>query len=200
MIIFQSIFIYNEYLPPVKIETDSLVIYDLGSNIGLASIWLSCVFPNSIIYGFEPILENYKLASLNFKSIKGNIFQLAIGVESGTTKMLIDGSNTGAHRLAKHGVSQDSHIVSENEVHIDSLQNLINSRKINHLPDFLKIDAEGSKLDILYSLGKYLSHVKCVVIEPDKDKFHSCVNFLKENGFDTYQHDNKPHLIWGIKA
>ncbi len=196
ILIFQSIFMLGEYAPPTKIESNSLTIYDLGSNIGLSAIWFSCVFPNCLIYGFEPVEENYQIASLNYQSINGQVFPIAIGKESGITKMLIDRDNAGSHRLSKHGSHPDSHIVREIDVRLESLQNFINAQKIQP-PEFLKIDAEGSELDILYGLGDFIKSSSYIVIEPDKVNFQECVEFLKENHFKVYH--TKPYLIWGVK-
>lgn len=110
--------------------------------------------------------------------------------------MLIDARNTGAHRLAIHRPSPISKVQGEIEVEIETLENLIVTNEIPQ-PEFLKIDAEGSEVDILEGLGKFITNVNAAVIEPDESNRERCEDILKNNGFRIYR--TKPYLIWGVK-
>lgn len=196
MQIFISIFALGEYDLPFSFSSPS-VVYDLGANIGLAAIWFSSKFPEAKFFGFEPVPENYDVAAKNYLNLSGKVFPVAAGKQKARIKMLIDVGNTGAHRLSIYGPSPVSKIKDEIEVEVDSLENLIASGVVPP-PDFLKIDAEGSEVDILEGLGKFISSVTAMVIEPDAgEKEKRCKEILAKNGFRIYQ--TKPYLIWGLK-
>lgn len=196
MQILISIFALGEYEFSHPFSSPS-VVYDLGANIGLTAVWFSSKFPNAKFFGFEPVPENYNIALKNYSNVSGKVFPIAISKQKGNIKMLIDAENTGAHRLSIYGLSPISKIKDEIEVEVDSLENLIASGFVPP-PDFLKIDAEGSEVDILEGLGKFINNVAAMVIEPDAgDNEKRCKDILAKNGFRIYQ--TKPYLIWGLK-
>lgn len=196
IIIFLSIFVHGEYVIHQPLGKVPQVIYDLGANIGLSAVWFNSLFPHAQIFGYEPVPENYDIALKNYENVSGEVFPIAIGKERSKTKMLLHPRNKGAHRLSSH-LSPNFEVESEIEVEVEPLEYLITSGKIP-LPDFLKIDAEGSEVEILEGLGKYLDNVSAVVIEPDAGENEKrCEDILVKHGFRVVR--TKPHLIWGIK-
>ncbi len=194
MIIFQAIFIFGEYQPPFSLSQSPRIIYDLGCNIGLFGVWINSLYPESTVIGFEPVPNNYDIAVLNYKNVNGKVMPIAVGCEEGVVSMILDKENTGAHRLSKLGILPESKVLCEIEVKIDTLSNMINQHSIPQ-PDFLKIDAEGSELDILTGLSEFIENVKYIVVEPDQDKESICTRFLQEKGFKIM----KKKLIWAFK-
>ena len=76
----------SEYYFPEKIKPE--VILDIGGNVGITSIYLASIFPNAIIYTFEPLLENYKILQKNTEQY-GNIkvFNIGLGSKNGSFKV-----------------------------------------------------------------------------------------------------------------
>lgn len=196
MLIFLSIFLYGEYALPHTFKEKPHVIYDLGANIGLSALWFSSIFPKAQIFGYEPVPDNYHIALKNYENVSGKVFPIAIGNARFKTKMLLTYGNTGAHRLASH-LYPGFQIQSEIEVQVESLEDLISKGEVPP-PDLLKIDAEGSEVDILEGLGAHLKNVYAVVIEPDAGEHETkCEEILTRNGFQVFR--SKSHLIWGIR-
>lgn len=196
MLIFFAIFLYGEYAFQHVLRKDIQVIYDLGANIGLAAVWFKSLFPKAQIFGYEPVPDNYHIALKNYGNISGKVFPIAIGKERGKAKMLLHPRNKGAHRLTAYK-SSDFEVDSEIEVQVETLTYFIDKGEIPP-PDFLKIDAEGSEVDILEGLGSYLNNVRAVVIEPDAGKNEKqCEDILVKYGFEVVR--SKPYLIWGLK-
>lgn len=52
-----------EYYVPDEIKPD--VIFDIGANIGITSIWLAKKYPAARIYSFEPVAENFEILEKN---------------------------------------------------------------------------------------------------------------------------------------
>lgn len=150
------------------------------------------MFPKAQIFGYEPVPGNYHIASKNYKNVSGKVFQIAIGKERFRTKMLLNPGNTGAHRLESYMYSEFE-VASEIEVQVESLEHLISNGEVPP-PDFLKIDAEGSEVDILEGLGAHLKNVCGVVIEPDAGEHKKrCEDILTNNNFQIFRSNS--HLI-----
>lgn len=194
MIIFQAIFIFGEYTPPFPLKKIPTTVYDLGCNIGIFGVWFNSMYPDSFIIGFEPVPENFQIATLNYQNVNGKVICTAIANEKGFSKMLIDKENTGAHRLTKLGTTSESKVAYEIEVETDTLKNLVDRSEITKA-DFLKIDAEGSELEILQGMEDLINHVEYIVVEPDKNKEAICINYLEKHGFNII----KSKLIWAFK-
>ena len=58
----------SEYFLPSKINPK--VIFDIGGNIGITSIYLASLFPDAKIYTFEPLSENFEILQKNIKNYK----------------------------------------------------------------------------------------------------------------------------------
>jgi FkbM family methyltransferase len=189
-LIFLAIFEKGEYVIPASLNYSPKIIYDLGADIGLTSAYFSSRYPESCIFGFEPVQDNFQIALKNFTNVKcGKLLNIGIGVEKKKMNMLIEKNNSGAHRLDIYGKSDDFVVANVVEVDIENLEELIKEGKIPP-PDFLKIDTEGSEIDILLSLGSYLKTVEMAVIEPDGENYQKCSNLLMFNGFKIEKFKN----------
>ena len=55
----------SEYFFPEEITPK--VIFDIGGNIGITAIYLSKLFPDAVIYTFEPLTENFEIMEKNIQ-------------------------------------------------------------------------------------------------------------------------------------
>ena len=58
----------REYFFPEELKPK--VIFDIGGNIGITSIYLASLFPDAVIYTFEPLKENFEILQKNTSQIK----------------------------------------------------------------------------------------------------------------------------------
>jgi FkbM family methyltransferase len=176
-IIFYDIFI-NECYKTEGLSTTK-VIYDLGTNIGIASLYFASVFPEAKIYGFEPMPENYKIAKMNYSSINDSqVYETAVGDEDKEAFLLIDEYRSGSHQVCDESRNEYAFRIP---IKISRLDTLIKKYKIPP-PDFLKIDTEGAEYSILKGLGEFRKYVKFVCIETHSlDLHNSCKEWIKEN-------------------
>lgn len=86
--LYQEIFKDGFYLKHgVSVSADD-VVFDVGANIGIFSIWLHQQHPGVRIYAFEPIPEVYQVLASNFSSlgIPGKAMECALADKTTTTQ------------------------------------------------------------------------------------------------------------------
>lgn len=164
-------------------NTSKPIIFDCGANIGLATIYFKSIYPDSIIYAYEPdpaIFETLKfnITSCNFDNV--NIINKAISNSEGYCDFVSEGSLSGM-------ISADSkaNLIS---VKTERLKNIL--RDFSKI-DFLKIDIEGHENIVIDDIISELPKVQNLFLE-----YHSFVNkpqdlghilqILTDSGFRYY--------------
>jgi FkbM family methyltransferase len=137
------------------------VIYDLGANVGVSSLFFASLFPKATIYGFEPLPENFEVCLLNYRGIPNSsqVFPWAVGSKTGQAIFDCKNDSRGGRLESTH---QDPNLqtIAQIQVKIISIADLIDKEGLPP-PEFLKIDVEGA--DFIF--------------------------FYREEGFTTYQSD-----------
>lgn len=131
---------------------------DVGANIGLSSLCMIDVFPNTKIVAFEPSKENYALLTQNF-ALNGfedqvTAEELAVGEEDGEFGFDFNPDFAAGSRLsADVAGSYKVHVVPLDD-HLKPDQGAI---------DFIKIDVEGHEIASLRGARRILSEDRPVV-------------------------------------
>lgn len=177
---FKDIFLQKIY----NFETDkpNPVIIDGGGHIGLATLYFKYKYPNSKVIIFEP--DELSLTLLR-KNLAANNIQNVEIIEAG----LFNEEKT----LTFHPDSSDgSTIFSEGEgISIDVVPL---SKYINEEIDFVKLNIEGTELEVISELGDKLTKVKELVIEyhgfPNiGQRLHNILSIFDSYGFRYMIHD-----------
>jgi FkbM family methyltransferase len=187
-----------------KLNWKPRVIYDLGANIGIASLSLSTFNPDARIYGFEPVPANFDICQQNYSNLsRGKVLNCAVGFPSSTMSFEFQDSDLRGGHLTMNASLRSSRSHQRVEVEVWSVADLID-RKGLEPPDVLKVDVEGAELDVLLGLGTYANSVKCLHIETHSlDLRNSCANWLEENGFKIIQEFRYPAdmgALWAEKV
>ncbi len=143
--LFEEIFISQVY--KAKISKKAPLIVDCGSNIGLSVLYFKKLFPNARILAFEPSRDTFELLNQNLtlNHIEDVItYNLAVTDKLGKSLLSTNFNIPGFLGMSlKHSIaSQESELVS-----CDQLSNYI-----KEFVDLLKIDVEGSELEIVDDL------------------------------------------------
>lgn len=160
------------------------VIFDIGGNIGITSIYLATQFPEAEIYSFEPLKENFEILQKNtsqFNNIKA--FNVGLGAQSGSFKVYLsdDIENYGGVSFYSEVEGNLSDPFSECEV--KNVNDVINELDINSL-DLIKIDTEGAEYDILTSIEEdMLKKTSWITGELHGNRDFELLNYLYELGF-----------------
>jgi len=170
--VFDQIFINNDYLPLVqKLQAKNLQskisIIDAGANIGCASIFFLCYFPNSCLIAIEPENSNFELCTKNFNSNGyANNVQVIKSALWNTHSFLElqqrDTSHDGFHVMNKE--VSDLIIDKVPTCTIQDLHKKLNTSVI----DLFKIDIEGAEKVLIEdesTLNDMLSGTKVLALE-----------------------------------
>ena len=155
---FNLIFCRQDYYKPKDIKT----VIDIGSNIGLSSLYWLIDNPNCKIYSFEPSSKNFIRQKFNLKKFKKNIIFKKIGVSNKNeiSKLYISksGVNDSINKI-KNAKYEKMKLININSI-LDKI--LIKSNSI----DVLKIDVEGMEKNIIKSIKKkYFNKIRVINIE-----------------------------------
>lgn len=170
-------------------------VLDIGANVGQFAKEIKSVFPQIFILCIEPNTdcEQY-LQSCGLNYI------ICCPSNCRTTKkfyrMKNDPIGTG-HSLYKensHHYEGDNLLVQE--IQTDTMDSILDQTWFGNLSfDLIKLDTQGSELDILKGCSKILSGCKMILAETDVGNYNQgcasqqeVVDFLSENGF-------KPHEV-----
>lgn len=172
----------SEYFFPEEI--DPKIIFDIGGNIGITSIYLSELFPNALIYVFEPLTENFEILVKNTRSYpKIKAFNFGLGSKTGNFKFYLsnDSENFG-------GVSFYPNIKGNNlhkyvSCKLREVNEIIEKLKIKSI-DLIKIDTEGAEFDILTSIDeRVLRGTSWITGELHGERDFELLNYLENLGF-----------------
>lgn len=182
--IFKEIFIKKVYTSNIVDLQKNDIVFDIGANIGLFSLFASTV-GNVKIFAFEPHPENFEVlkANISLNDITNiEALNIALGKEN-ESRYLLEGTIPGGHKILHNSTKNGI------EVKTLTLLKVIEDLKIEKI-DFLKLDCEGAEGEIIMSLGMDgLKRIKKMAIE-----FHnnnSALNHdeileeLKKAGFVT---------------
>ncbi len=132
-----------------KIEPGDVVL-DAGANIG---IFTNYAYRRGAkkIYSFEPCSEAFQALIMNSGEI-AETYKLGLSFEPGSEKLYYEQGNTMSSSV-KSGEGEFEHIL------VESIDSLHRKNLFDHL-DFLKIDAEGSEIDIMNGAREMLAEQK----------------------------------------
>lgn len=182
----------GESYPIFNFLTKPKYIFDIGANIGAASFFFAERYPESKIYSFEPAkdlipilernLNNYKNISIINKAVKN--------VTDKKSKLFIDSHDFDGSTLHDEHINSNNLNINHFEiVETINIADFCLENKINEI-DIIKIDAEGSEYDILYSLKNIISKASVIYCESHNFKNYLKINDLLKKSHNIFR-DNK---------
>jgi FkbM family methyltransferase len=159
------------------------VVYDVGSYDGS---WAKSIakthFPNAKLYLFEANNRHFPYES----GLADGSFNFLLSNDvSPKDYFAIGGTGDSIYREN----TQYYHSVEPRKMISETMDNLVSKYNLP-LPDFVKIDVQGSELDVLKGMAKILSGVRYLIIETNLQNYNSgapsassVIDFLKDEGF-----------------
>lgn len=156
-------------------------IFDIGANIGLFSIYCKTQLPNAIIYGFEPSINAYRALQTNLKPYTHSVDHelcaisnhngedyfhtyddfsvisgLAINKENDLNTILTGIESTNHHISHKDLMNTKQYLetVYSYRCITRTISSIIEREQIKFI-DLIKIDTEGSELNILKGINQH---------------------------------------------
>ena len=158
---------------------NEIIFWDIGSNIGLFSIYASIKHKKIKVYSFEPSTSNLRTLSRNISinnlQEKIIINQFPVTLKSNTYEVLKE--TRFQEGCASNSFGEDfgfdgNKIYEKNsyQVYGNNINNLIEN-KILEIPDYIKIDVDGIEHLILEGADKYLNSdkLKSISVELNED-------------------------------
>lgn len=169
-------------------KTDKLIV-DIGANEGFYTLFMKQNLPSVKIICVEPAPLTFRILKRNINSNhlkKIRLINKAITVKKGNIPFeivpeitVVGGLDISLQKRPWLNLQRIKKIY----VPSTTLQNLCKQEEIKEI-DLLKIDAEGSELDVLKSAGNLLRKIKKIVIEWHTPKLKKeCIFLLKKNEF-----------------
>ena len=172
-----------------KISPASVVL-DVGANIGAISLKLAQIFPQAIIYAFEPTHYAWKKLTRNLTlnpTLGERIYpiQSFVGEESLKETDFKAFSSWPIDSLKENSAKNKVHLCEEKEatssqISIDDFVKLKNLQKV----DLIKIDTDGYELNVLRGAVNTLKNHRPIVV------FEFCAYLLKEKGISFSDFSN----------
>lgn len=138
---------------------ESLTVYDIGGNIGVAANFFLHRFQNAQVISVEPSSANHLLLERNLRHQKrATLVQAAIGPKSGEVDLFDPGLGNNAFSTEK-----SSHPVIETVMQI-TMKELFESFPVTQVA-IVKIDIEGAEKALFSEDTNWLSKADLVIIE-----------------------------------
>jgi FkbM family methyltransferase len=164
----RNIFEEHEYrIPPLYIPTGPLTIVDIGANVGLFALYMKNLRQDCDVYCFEPAAQTVELLKRNIgDDPRIRVFPYALSNGEGMADLHLHPDNGGENSLKSVDKSPPGHTI---RVQVKDAATALQSIGLTYV-DILKIDTEGSEVDILESLLPLLPYVGVVMLEYHSEK------------------------------
>ena len=155
-------------------------IVDAGAHIGLSSVYFACKYPNATIVALEPEKSNFEMLVRNTRRF-ANIKPMCAGLWSRKAHLRIQNQNveTWSFRVVED--------VSGQGIPAVGIADVMAEHGITHI-DVLKIDIEGSEVEVLKHSASWIGAIGALIIELH-DRFQPGCTEALENAVRGYQYD-----------
>ena len=177
-------------------DTEEFILWDIGSNIGLYSIYSALKFKNISVISFEPSTSNLRVLSRNISINKLEnriiINQLPLNDKDNKYQTMnesefIEGysMNTFGKNLNFEGKNFDA---KNNYKILGTSLNYLIKNNILNFPKYIKIDVDGIEHIILRGASNFLSdkRIKGILVELNENfssQYNEVLNIMKNSNF-----------------
>jgi FkbM family methyltransferase len=177
-------------------KKDKIIFWDIGANIGLYSIYNSLKNKNSQTISFEPSTSNLRVLSRNISinNLQNRIKIFPIPLTYNKNKFLVMREGQFIEGGALNSFGKNYNFEGKNfrskmnyTIFGTNINYLIDSN-ILEIPDYIKIDVDGTEHLILKGGDKYLRNqkIKSLSIEINEnflEQYKKVLNIMKKNKF-----------------
>lgn len=178
-LLFEEIFVSRSYTRHGVSISDGDIVFDVGANIGLFTLFTLLAAPLARVFAFEPsaVVHDLLRANLSRHGMTAHVYRMALSARAGeavftyypdmTTmsglytnavddaalSRIVTGNRGGAHAAAAAALVGDRFVGSREPVPVSTVSRVMRDERIERI-DLLKIDAEKSEADILAGIDE----------------------------------------------
>lgn len=204
--------INGEYSLLPIIAKSAQVIFDVGANKGFWSKCIASLNPTAQLFAFEPVPDTFEILKQTLKDVNASLYNIAISNENGEKTFFYykDSSelaelSTFYRRNASIEGRLNLHAVPI-QVQTMTLESFCAIHSITRI-DLLKVDTEGSELDVLQGASALLKNKQIIIIQFEyggcyldaKITLRQVYELLTKNGYSIFRiiPDGLVHItIW----
>lgn len=175
--VYEEVFLANEY--NLSLGNVNFIV-DAGAHIGLASTFLANKYPQAIIVALEPEVSNFEMLVKN-TSQYSNIRPVRAGLWSERTTLCIQDRDVPTWSFR---VSEDKSI---DGIPAMGVQDILSEFNIEAI-DILKMDIEGSELEVLNHSQEWMSAINNLIVELH-DRFQPGCTEALAHAINGYRYD-----------
>lgn len=171
------------------------LLFDIGANIGVFSIYSAKIQPTCKVISFEPEFSNLYLLKKNVQQNKLfnqiSIFSVGISDSVGISKLHLSSYDSGAavHTESSSNINQTDegyNVVGQEGIMTSTIDFFCEAQNI--IPNHIKIDTDGNESKILNGALNVLrnKNLKSIIIEMpthNKNQLNECEEILMKSGF-----------------
>lgn len=186
-IIFNEIFVMEDY--QFDFPSEKMIIFDIGMNIGLASLFFAMKDNVKKIYSFEPFKETYNRALDNFNKntdktkTKIQAFNFGLAKSDANLEIIYNEQLSGGMNI----FNNISTVGNKEEIEVRNVIDVFLPLFEKHSNDdiILKVDCEGAEYEIFDALAEsgLLQKVKGCIVEFHGHRKEYLENIFSKNGF-----------------
>ena len=181
--------IFNEEIYHFHSKSDSPLIIDIGSHVGLSVLYFKSLYPDAKIIAFEPDPESY---SLLLENIEANdlssveAIDAAVRSFTGTTDLYVGEEEDWRSNSRLASRSWDGSTKLKNRVSVNCIK-LSSFLKDIEVIDLVKIDVEGFEKELLGELSRSSAVLHNLIVEVHDDSssnIRKLTQLINSCGFD----------------
>lgn len=196
-------------------KTKPILFWDIGSNIGLYSIYAATIHSNCKIVSFEPSSNNLRILTRNISinSLEDRISVFSNPLSDKNEKFLMMQDDNFREGAALNTYGEKFNFEGKYQKYKmrykllgRNLEHLLKN-KILDIPDYIKIDVDGIEKEILDGGKNFLASTELLEVsieinENDTTKFNEIINLFKKNNFEIKykKHNINFHKIPGSES
>ena len=184
---------FNQYHLPSPMLRPDAIIFDLGANVGYATVHFARLYPRATILAVELDERNCTIANIHLKPIKRcKLINAAVWSEDGSVSYDSGDGGVGFH------VDNDCKNADATTAVAKTISTIMAENNVTSV-DFILMDIEGAEWPVLSTGTDWLERVKKLKVElhPMLNKnatYENCARVLTSRGFTC----SRPHIHWNV--